>query len=549
MATTDPIQKGLAALTAASWDEARKAFETALAAEETAQALEGLGMAAWWLDDAATVFSSRERAYALYRQQKDVRAAARVAIALAEDSLYFRGEPAVARGWHRRASRLLEGQDAIAEHAWLKVSRGDFALVVDRDFSTARQFAAEAATLARSIDDLDAEMVGLALEGLTLVFNGEAEEGMARLDEAATAALAGEISDKGAAGVCCCYLMRACETVRDLDRAAQWCARVKEFSARVGFASLFGICRGHYGAILILNGSWKEAERELEGAIAQLATSRPPLEPEPLVWLAELRRRQGRFDEARALLDRTAGEPSALLVRAALAIDEGDARSAVRLAERFLASVPEESQATTLAARELLLRARLMRGETDAARSLATNIEAAAGRIGTVAARAMGRLALGMTAAREGKLDEARHALEDAADLFGRATMPFEQAAARLELASVLMTAGERDAAGREAQNALETFERLEAKHEVARAKSMLAGLSPGSTRRPAGSLTSRELEVLQLLADGSTNSQIAARLFVSEFTIKRHVANILKKLDLPSRAAAAAHAVRDGLH
>jgi len=53
---------------------------------------------------------------------------------------------------------------------------------------------------------------------------------------------------------------------------------------------------------------------------------------------------------------------------------------------------------------------------------------------------------------------------------------------------------------------------------------------------------------VLGLLAKGLTNRQIADRLVVSEHTVHRHVTNILRKLALPSRTAAATHAVRSGL-
>lgn len=55
-----------------------------------------------------------------------------------------------------------------------------------------------------------------------------------------------------------------------------------------------------------------------------------------------------------------------------------------------------------------------------------------------------------------------------------------------------------------------------------------------------AGSLSTREREVLDLIAAGSRNRQIAATLSISEFTVKRHVQNILQKLELPSRGAAA---------
>ena len=53
---------------------------------------------------------------------------------------------------------------------------------------------------------------------------------------------------------------------------------------------------------------------------------------------------------------------------------------------------------------------------------------------------------------------------------------------------------------------------------------------------------------MLRLLAEGLTNRQVAERLVVSEHTVHRHVANLLRKLGLPSRTAAAAHAVRCGL-
>jgi DNA-binding NarL/FixJ family response regulator len=70
----------------------------------------------------------------------------------------------------------------------------------------------------------------------------------------------------------------------------------------------------------------------------------------------------------------------------------------------------------------------------------------------------------------------------------------------------------------------------------------------PSGSATPASDVTRREREVLALLAEGLTNREIASRLVVSEHTVHRHVTNILRKLGLPSRAAAAAHAVRTGI-
>ena len=63
-----------------------------------------------------------------------------------------------------------------------------------------------------------------------------------------------------------------------------------------------------------------------------------------------------------------------------------------------------------------------------------------------------------------------------------------------------------------------------------------------------ASVLTPRELDVLKLVAQGLSNPDIAQRLFLSEHTVHRHLANILRKLNLPSRAAAAAWGARNGL-
>jgi DNA-binding NarL/FixJ family response regulator len=63
-----------------------------------------------------------------------------------------------------------------------------------------------------------------------------------------------------------------------------------------------------------------------------------------------------------------------------------------------------------------------------------------------------------------------------------------------------------------------------------------------------ASALTPRELEVLQLLAEGLTNQQVGSRLGLSARTVKTHVQNLLVKLDVPDRTGAVARAFRLGL-
>ncbi|HZW76591.1 MAG TPA: hypothetical protein VFF43_23765, partial [Caldimonas sp.] len=198
------------ALKRGAWTDARTAFESSLLEAETPEALEGLGVAAWWLDDANVVFESRERAYKLYQERGDRAAAARVAVWLAWDCWAFRGENAVANGWLQRARRLLEGLPPCAERAWLEVREGSLCLLEEGDPERAHAMAAEGIRIAKEAGNLDLEMLGRAVQGLALVASGAVAEGMRGLDEVNTAIVAGELTDLVAIGLSCCYLIAAC---------------------------------------------------------------------------------------------------------------------------------------------------------------------------------------------------------------------------------------------------------------------------------------------------------------------------------------------------
>jgi len=107
---------------------------------------------------------------------------------------------------------------------------------------------------------------------------------------------------------------------------------------------------------------------------------------------------------------------------------------------------------------------------------------------------------------------------------------------------------GQRAAAEREARRAFQTFQGLGAERDANRAKAWLARLSAAPRARGKGELTRRQLEILRFIAQGLSNPEIAARLSLSDHTVKRHVANLLTKLRLTSRAAAAAYAAQQGL-
>ena len=541
---------GAECLAAGAWPEARRIFEAALAEGETAEALEGLGLAAWWLDDADAVFASRERAYKLYLDANDRRSAARLAVWLAWDCSAFRGETAVANGWLQRARRLLDGLPASPELAWLESRESQLALAEDGDPDRAHRHATEATRVGRAAGSIDHEMLGRSLQGLALVASGAVAEGMRLLDEVNTAVVAGELTDQIVIGLASCYLIAACDRVRDYDRAVQWCARLKVFCEKWGFRPLFAVCRTQYASICLWRGTWLEAEQELTAATGELAATRPAMTADGLVRLAELRRRQGRLVEARSLFEQAGHHPLAALGHAELAFDRGDARAAAESAERYLRRVPRHNRTNRVVALDLLVRALAAAGDGDGAKTALAELQGIASIVGTVPLRAVASLAAGYVALGAGDGDGARRPLEDAVDLFLASGAPYELARARIALARALGLLGRVSAAIDETQRALDLLIELHAELEIARAKALMLELSATSGKPspgPAG-LTTREIEVLRLVADGLNNQVIAERLFLSEHTVHRHVANIFNKLSVSSRAAAVAQAARRGL-
>jgi ATP/maltotriose-dependent transcriptional regulator MalT len=541
------IEAGHEALARGAWEEARVRFEAALEEEETPEALEGLSWSAWWLDDAGAVFDARERAYRLYRKRGDATGTARMAIWLAVDHLDFHGALAVASGWLQRAHRLLGPLEPGPEHGWLAFHDGYVALMRG-DAGKAEELGAYAAELGRRFEVRDLEMLGLALEGATLVARARVEEGMRCLDEATVLALEGQAEIPISSAWACCFLVTACTSARDYGRALEWCDRIAEFAERYGSRYMLGFCRAEYGAVHLWRGRWTEAETLLRASAEDFSRSRPAMVSGPLVGLAELRRRQGRRTEAEVLLDQAGPSSKAQLCRARLALDEGDALQAVELLERLLRRLPANVLLDRTPALELLISARVARGEPDEAASSLAALREIERLVGTPPLRASADLAEGMLEAARGEHDRARVLLEDAVDRLQRSGAPFEAALARIELSASLAALGRTDSSEREAAAALECLLALGADVEAERARRILEASARGDGRSALPEVTPRELEVLRLLAEGLTNEQIAERLVVSEHTVHHHVTSIKRKLNLPSRTAAAAYAFRHGL-
>jgi len=152
-------------------------------------------------------------------------------------------------------------------------------------------------------------------------------------------------------------------------------------------------------------------------------------------------------------------------------------------------------------------------------------------------ARAQGEVALS-----GGGGEAALPSLRLAADLWRQLAAPYETGRTRVLIARACRSLGDDEGARLELEAARETFAQLGARHDL---DSVEILMNTGSTRQ---GLSSRELQVLRLIAAGRTSRSIASELFVSERTVHRHVSSIFRKLGVRSRAEAAAYAVEHHL-
>jgi len=233
-------------------------------------------------------------------------------------------------------------------------------------------------------------------------------------------------------------------------------------------------------------GAWSEAEAELQAASGELEATRPGNLSHALIRLGELRRRQGRLDEAEALLQRVAFIPHASFGLAAVALDRGRPAEALDLVHRFLRQIASENRTARAAAFELAVRAHSALGRADAAGAALAELRALAESVATDALRASVALAQGVVTAAAGEYATSRGDLEDAVDLLERAGAPFEAAEARLELANVLTGLGQERLAAREARVAHDSSASLGAALLARRAAALLRrlGTAAGSGRK-----------------------------------------------------------------
>jgi ATP/maltotriose-dependent transcriptional regulator MalT len=494
---------------------------------------------------------------------------------------YHFWDDATALEHYRRALALLPEGSAERERARLLAAEGH-ALMGLRRWQESRACCEAALAAATAAGAAEAELDARSTLALVLVFLGETEAGGRHFREALEAASAPDAGESAVrAHLQLGELRRLCG---DHAGALEVMVRGEAVAARLGMRSSFGNFMHANGADDLLRlGRWDEAAARLEDERPRdLGSTTAMMHHLVAGRLYALR---GDPAAARAALARAdellaGGLPSefASPLRGAwaeLALAAGEPEQAARHVEEALAAAGEQKDPLytpalhalgVRAEAERAERARGLRRDADAgaaverARSLAAELEALVDAWGGDAAapdaRANDALARAELSRAEGAHEPDRW--RAAAEAWEALAEPHPAAYARLRMAeAILLAGGDRQAAGRElaAAHAVATELGATPLADAAAALGRRARIPLEAAPEPrsgdaedALGLTSREAEVLCLLAEGLTNREIAARLFISQKTVGSHLAHVFEKLDVHTRVEAAGRAHQLGL-
>jgi len=480
------------------------------------------------------------RAHQGFLSQGNVQSAARCAFWLGF-TLLLAGESAKASGWLSRSGRLLDDQPDCVEKGYLLLPVGYRAFHTG-DTETARATMARAAAVGERFADKDLAALGLQGQGRALIRQGEITKGLALLDEAMVAVMAGDVSPLNAGGVYCSVL-DACGEIFDLQRAQEWTSALEKWCAsQPDLVPYRGHCLVRRAELLQLHGEWPDALEWAERANEWLSSpAAKALRGEAIYQMGEVHRLRGKFAEADDAYQQasqccfTSG-PGLAQLRLA----QGQVEAARIAIEQLLVMV----QAPGPRARVLDAYVEIALAENNlaAARAGAEELSQIATRQGIPFLHALSGRALGAVLLAENNARAAVGELRQSWTIWLQLEAPYEAARTQVLIALACRRLGEEENARHELTAARQQFQTLGAEADVSRVDLLL------DRGNSAGPLTTRELEVLKLVASGITNRAIAGKLHISEKTVARHLSNIFTKLDLTTRTAATAYAYAHNL-
>ena len=540
----EALEHGRGAYAKGAWSDAFEALARADREEPLCpDDLELLARSAYMLGLDDEYRGALERAYHAHSDAGDTSHAARAAWWIGHN-LMFLGQTAPARGWFARGQRLLEREERDC------VERGYFLIptILEHsargDFAGAEATAVEIAAIGERFADADLVAIALMEQGHALVRQGRTEDGLRLVDETMVAVTAGELSPI-VAGIVYCNTIAFCRDVYELRRAREWTEALTRWcEQQPDMVAHKGLCLVHRAEIMTLGGAWRDAleearrvaERFTRGVLNERALGHAAYRR------AEVHRLQGEFDAAEAAYGEASRfgrdlQPGLALMR--LAQGRGDAAAAAIQRAVGETALPLRRAALLPAYVEILLAT----GDVSSARTACDELAEIARRQGSEALAALAAHARGAVALAEGDAHSALPALRGAWQAWRELDAPYDAARARVLIARACAALDDDDSASLELDAARDAFFRLGAAPDVARIDSLA-----GKPVRSDHGLSARELEVLRLVAGGSSNREIATALVISERTVARHMQNIFAKLRVSSRASTSVFAAQHDL-
>jgi ATP/maltotriose-dependent transcriptional regulator MalT len=517
-----------------AWRDAHDAYLAADAAAPLAgDDLDRLALAACLVGRERDFLAYKERSHRANVAAKRPDRAARDAFWLAM-VLLLRGERAQSNAWVARGERLIAHLDC-PEKGYLQLPVVEL-LLRGGDCAQAYTLSVDMILLGERCGESDLVASARHLQGRAAIKLGRVAEGVKLLDETMLSVVAGDLSPL-ITGLMYCSVIDACRGAYELNRAREWTAAMSRWCDRQGGMTAFtDDCFVHRAEILCLQGGWQDAITEMrrvcerdgnlgrpppgsafyqlgevhrlrgDAALAEecyRAASRRGCDPQP--GLAQLRLVQGRTDAAAAAMRRLMG-----------ATEDRAARG------RFLPAYFEIMVAI---------------GDLEAAKRACDELEALRAEFPTEVVHAQAAHARGVLNLRGLDARGALVRLRESFQRWSHLEAPYEAARVRVPIAEACVALGDDEARALELDAAHFAFEQLGAKFDLERVEACRAD-------KPATcALSARELQVLEGITRGCTNKMIARELGLSAHTVDRHVANILAKLNFPSRSAAAAYA------
>jgi DNA-binding CsgD family transcriptional regulator len=530
----DHLERAREACDHKAWRDAHEAYLAADAAVPLAgDDLDRLALAACLVGRERDFLAYKERSHRAHVAANRLDRAARDAYWLALLSM-LRGEVAQSNAWTARGERLIADRDCV-ERGYLQLC-GVEQVLRGGDCAGAYTMAVEAITLGERFNEPDLVASARHMQGRAAINLGRVSQGVKLLDETMLSVVAGELSPI-ITGLMYCSIIDACREAYDLNRAREWTAAMSRWCDRQGGMVAFaGTCVVHRAEILCLQGAWADAIAETRRVCERDDYCDRPPPGGAFYQQGEIHRLRGEAtlaEECYRTASRRGYEPQPGLALLRFAQGRTDAASAAM--RRLMGGTQDR------AARGRILPAyfeiMLGIGDLPEAQRACEELEALCAVFETEVVRAQAAHARGALRVRSG---DAQGALMDLRESFQRwehLEAPYEAARVRVFIAEACAALGDEEARDLELDASRFAFEQLGARFDLDRLDACRAEKSA------VCALTSRELQVLERIAQGHTNKSIARELGLSARTIDRHVSNILAKLNVSSRSAATAYA------